>query len=249
MPDANGIYTAVWGDGPRAVLVHGGGPGGTIAFAAQRPLARRWQLVLPDRPGHGASPRQGRDDFERDAGLIAPLLDDGAHLVGHSYGAMVALVVATLRPGAVRSLTLIEPPAFGIAAGDPAVDAMLRAQRAFFADPPADPARRMREMFSLIGIDRAVPEPFPDVLVESALRLTDFRSPEEAAVDPAALVAGGFPILVLTCGRLAGFEGIAAAFVARAGAHHVVVPGTDHSVQEVGGPVNDLLEAHWSAAG
>jgi pimeloyl-ACP methyl ester carboxylesterase len=55
------------------------------------------------------------------------LLGDGAHLVGHSYGALGALFAAALRPDAVRSLTLVEPPVYGLARGYPAAEQFLRA--------------------------------------------------------------------------------------------------------------------------
>jgi pimeloyl-ACP methyl ester carboxylesterase len=42
--------------------------------------------------------------------------------VGHSYGAIGALCAAALRPQAVRSLTVNEPPAFRLARGDAAAD-------------------------------------------------------------------------------------------------------------------------------
>ena len=67
-------------------------------WRAQRALAARWTLVLPHRPGFGASPPLARGDFEAEAPLIAELLGDGAHLVGHSYGAVIALYAAALRP-------------------------------------------------------------------------------------------------------------------------------------------------------
>jgi hypothetical protein len=73
--------------------------------------------LLVDRRGFGASPADGRVDFERDAEDVAELLADGAHLVGHSYGGVVSLLAAARRPDAVRSLVLIEPPAFGVARG------------------------------------------------------------------------------------------------------------------------------------
>src|SRR5262249_15362514 len=76
----------------------------------QQPLADRFQLIVPDRPGHGRSPDPGRPDGAEADGLwVADLLEEGAHLVGHSFGGAVALAAAARRPPAVRSLTLIEP--------------------------------------------------------------------------------------------------------------------------------------------
>jgi pimeloyl-ACP methyl ester carboxylesterase len=69
-----------------------------------------------------------RSDFEEDARDIAQLLGDGAHLVGHSYGAIGALYAAALVPLAVRSLTVIEPPAWRLAG-----NAVTEARTAAFA--------------------------------------------------------------------------------------------------------------------
>ena len=49
-----------------------------------------------------------------EAALVAPLLAEagGAHIVGHSYGAAVAVKLATMYPGLVRSLVAYEPVMF-----------------------------------------------------------------------------------------------------------------------------------------
>ena len=97
------------------ILVHGSAQGsrtgGDQHFSRQRQLAERgFQLLVPDRPGHGRSADPGRpDDAEADGALVADLIGDGAHLVGHSYGGCVALAAAVRNPSAVHSLTLIEP--------------------------------------------------------------------------------------------------------------------------------------------
>jgi len=65
-----------------------------------------------------------RSDFEEDARDIAALLGDDAHLVGHSFGAISALYAAALRPQAVRSLTINEPPAYRLITGNAEADAI-----------------------------------------------------------------------------------------------------------------------------
>lgn len=76
--------------GPTAVLVHGStswGDDPVYGFAAQRPLADRFRLLLMDRRGCGGSPDAGDrfpGDYLADADDIAELLGAGAHLVGHS---------------------------------------------------------------------------------------------------------------------------------------------------------------------
>src|SRR6059036_1839798 len=115
------VHVETFGRGPRVVLVHGSVGNGASTWSAQEPLAERFTLVVPDRPGSPPNPPVDRVDFEEQAPLVAELLGDGAHLVGHSYGGVISLYAASLRPGAVHSLTLIEPPAFGLARGHPAV--------------------------------------------------------------------------------------------------------------------------------
>ena len=117
----------------RIVLVHGSVVGGRATWAAQRPLADRFELVVVDRPGFPPNPPVDRVDFERDAELVADLLEPGDHLVGHSYGGVISLLAAAARPDALRSLTVIEPPATQVAAGDPAVDGFAAGGRELYA--------------------------------------------------------------------------------------------------------------------
>src|SRR5919206_2559230 len=119
------VHVETVGSGPRVVLVHGSVGSGWSTWWAQRPLEERFTLVIPDRPGTPPNPPVEHVDFEEQAPLVAELLEDGAHLVGHSYGGVISLYAAALRPDAVRSLTLIEPPAFGIAIDHPAVAALV----------------------------------------------------------------------------------------------------------------------------
>ena len=122
------MFVTSWGqEGPRVVLVHGSAQGSKVGgerhFSAQQRLAERgWRLAVPDRPGHGRSPDPGRpDDAEADGALVAGLLGEGAHLVGHSFGGCVALAAAAKRPEAVHSLTIIEPAMAAMAVNQPVV--------------------------------------------------------------------------------------------------------------------------------
>ena len=130
----------MWGSGEPAVFVHGSLSWGAFAFRAQRPLASSRALLLPDRRGYRGSPATARADFEVDAEDVAALLDEPAHLVGHSYGAVVALLVAARRPDIVRTLTVVEPAAFAIARGDPAVEELIAALAALQANASSLPA-------------------------------------------------------------------------------------------------------------
>lgn len=105
-------------------------------------LTPRWQVLALDLYGHGRSPAWPADapnTLDVDADAVQQLLqgldeaaDDaatageaspGVHLVGHSYGAAVALRVAMRRPQFVRSLTLYEPVVFGLLQADEGADA------------------------------------------------------------------------------------------------------------------------------
>jgi pimeloyl-ACP methyl ester carboxylesterase len=249
-----GVHLTEWGtDGTeRVVLVHGGDPfGGASTWGGQQPLADRWHLLVPDRPGHGQSPRQGGDDFERDAGLLMPLLDGGpAHLVGASYGGVVVTYMAMRRPDAVRSLALLEAPLTTLVENDPAARDFEATATRLFTETPDDPVAAVNEFFRLVGIDRQLPEgldPVPDLVLTMARELREIRPPHDAVIDVDALRRGGYPVLTLTSGRTPGFEVVSAALVEQLGAEHVIVPGTDHSVQR-GEGVNDLLARLWTSA-
>lgn len=253
MTDIDGVHVAEWGAGPRALFIHGGTPGGgAAAFSQQEPLKERWHLILPDRPAHGLSPRQGDEDFERDADLLAPLLEPGTHLIGHSYGGMVALYMAAAHPELVASLVLLEPPAFCFSPDDPVVKDMASQNRALFKNPPEDPVVMMRSVFAMLGIGVEIPDPAPDFFVDIAKAFAadavQIRVPDEATVDASILASAEFPVLVLTSGKIPGFEHIADAIAMQVGGTHTVVPGTDHSVQDAGQSVNEILEAHWRSA-
>ena len=120
------LHFETWGDGTRAVLVHGSLATGAEEWQAQRPLADHgFALLVPDRRGYGRSPPADGEDFLADAGDIAELMGDGAHLVGHSYGGLGAMFAAARRPDATLSLTLLEPGAFALGQQDPAARALM----------------------------------------------------------------------------------------------------------------------------
>lgn len=237
-----GMDVSELGEGPRVVFVHGGGTGGLASWQMQKPLAARWNLVVPARPGYGESPPHEREDFELQAGPIAQLLEPGAHLVGHSYGAIVAMLAAAQRPHAVRSLTLIEAASSAIARGKPGVDDYERRMGALAADPPADSDAFLRAIFAILDPGVALPSPLPPPLQRWASTLHRFRWPWEATVPVDALTRAGFPILVVTGGERPMYEEIAEGLVDALGAERAIVPAS-HAVQNAGDAFNDVLES------
>jgi pimeloyl-ACP methyl ester carboxylesterase len=225
------------GAGPAVVMVHGGpqgGPGGAEQFAAQRPLAHQgWSLILPDRPGHGASPSRGPEDLEVDAVWVADLLADGAHLIGHSYGGVIALCAAGLAPEAVRSLTLIEAPLFSMAPNDPGALTL--------RDQLASAINRSDPIESLLAFGQAVrlPPPPPgqapsrEQLVRMGEGLRQMRPPyswdADASLD--AVRSAGVPALIVTGGWSPGFEAIGDGLADRLDGERLVIDAGHHFPQ------------------
>src|SRR5689334_20261538 len=106
----------------RVVLVHGSVGNASVWKPVRRLLQPEIEVVTPTRAGYPPGPLLERIDFERQAEELAPELGEGAHLVGHSYGGVIALLIAAAHPGRVRSLAVSEPPAFALAGGIPDVD-------------------------------------------------------------------------------------------------------------------------------
>jgi pimeloyl-ACP methyl ester carboxylesterase len=198
------LYVHTWGSGPVVVLVHGVVLGGREAWRGQRPLTERWTLLAPDRPGHGRSP-DARQDFETEAPLVADqLLREPVHVVGHSYGAIVAMLAAARALDTVRSLTLIEPPATRVARGDPVVDAWAEATRAICSDPGDDLPALLGRFFDLAGVQAPIPQPLPEPLERGARALAGARPPTEAELPLSALASSGIPCLVISGGHHEG---------------------------------------------
>jgi lipase len=83
-----------------------------------RHLSDRFHLVAPDMVGHGKGPEGDRTGDYHDQATAHALdcLPAGpVHLIGHSFGATVALRIAIERPEDVASLTLFEPVLFAAA--------------------------------------------------------------------------------------------------------------------------------------
>ena len=236
------LHVHQWGDGPRIVLVHGIILGGRYAWVEQRPLAERWTLVAPDRPGHGETPADGRQDFERDAGLVADqVLDETGHVVGLSYGAIVAALAAARRPAVVRSLTLVEPPAWALVPDDPEVVAY-GSRRPMPEEDGADPRQILEAIFDYLDIDLPLPDPLPAPLEQGARALVGLRHPGEAQLRLEELAGAGFPSLVVTGGHNHAFEAVADAIAPALDAERAVIPGAGHLVPSTGEPFNARLE-------
>jgi pimeloyl-ACP methyl ester carboxylesterase len=111
------LHVQVLGDGPPLAMLHGLLVGSMASwyFGAAPRLATRFRVLLHDLRGHGLSDPapQGYDltTLGTDLDRLLPLAGGGSPtLVGHSWGALIALRYAIARPGRVRRLVLVDAP-------------------------------------------------------------------------------------------------------------------------------------------
>nr|WP_273542503.1 alpha/beta hydrolase [Szabonella alba] len=136
-------------------LAHGG------AFAGLAAALPDWQITAPDLPGHGRAPewplaRMAQSDIHaeatREALTILRSMDAPVPVIGHSFGATVALRLALEEPDLVERLVLFEPVLFAAAraAGGPEFPDHLRAHQGFDAALRAGDMRAAATAFQAI---------------------------------------------------------------------------------------------------
>jgi len=216
----------------RLVLVHGSVVSGRPTWAAQKPLAERFELVVLERPGFPPNPPVERVDFEKDAHLVSDLLQRGDHVVGHSYGGVISLLAAAARPGLPASLTVIEPPATSVALDDPDVATFAARGAALFASGRSDdPDAFLRRFLTAVGSSFDPPSPLTPELEQGARALMVERGPWEASIPLATLAAADFPKLVVSGAHHPAFDAICDALERELPAERLVLPGFGHTVQ------------------
>ena len=238
-----------WGTGTTVVLVHGSLATGADEWQAQRPLGDEgFRLLVLDRRGYGRSPAADGEDFLRDADDIVALMDQGAHLVGHSYGGLGALFAAARRPEATLSLALLEPVPFALGQHHPAARELVDQVRALW-DQDLPDERWVVRFLELIGSD---PNSLPPELVAAAVPLVPVfrrgRHMWDGDLPLAQLATTGFPKLVVSGGHSAGLDAICDDLAQLIGASRAVAAGAGHEVQFSGQRVNELLLTLWRGA-
>lgn len=114
------LHVSFSGQGPTVVMLHSGGMSGRQWRKLAEALSQDYRVVLPDFLGSGANPAWPAEQafhFSQDVAEIEKLLHSLAspfHLIGHSYGGLVALTVARAQPENIASLSLYDPVAFGV---------------------------------------------------------------------------------------------------------------------------------------
>lgn len=245
-------HVRMWGAGEPVVLVHGSGDTDpAMVWQHQRALADRYALFVVTRPGYGTRPASPRDDLAQDVRELHALLEahGEAHVVGYSYGGCAAMMAAASRPELVCSLTVVEPPAFAIARGNPHVEELIACLKRAY-----EPERPLTTEEFLVRFMQCLDPSFPD-----AIRLPPgARTGIEAMrAEPApwavnipldALAATSFPKLVISGNWSPAFEAVADVLTARLSARRVLIEGAGHYILDTGDPVNRALVAFLAQA-
>ena len=144
--DTTLAYT-ITGTGEPVVCIHGAFIADTFRpLLAEPRLSSRYQLITYHRRGYGGSSRApGLTSIAQQAAdcraLLAHVGVARAHVVGHSFGGIVALQLALDAPAVVHSLALIEP---GL---------MVGASAEAYREALAQGGRRFREVGAAVVVD------------------------------------------------------------------------------------------------
>jgi pimeloyl-ACP methyl ester carboxylesterase len=111
------LHVEELGEGPPVIMLHGLLVGNmtTWYWTAAPELAKSHRVILFDLRGHGLSQRAAKgydvgrmtSDLES---LVLRMTDEPISMVGHSYGAVIALTFALHHPNRVKKLALVEAP-------------------------------------------------------------------------------------------------------------------------------------------
>jgi pimeloyl-ACP methyl ester carboxylesterase len=245
------IHITRWGDaGSKIVLIHGGAQGnpyfgGDRHFPLQQRLGERgYQVIVPDRPGHGRSPYPGRpDDAEADGTWVAELLGDGVHLVGHSFGACVALAAAAMKPASVRSLTMIEPAMPKLAMNNPRVmkfGLSLMMATVFSASTES----RTHKFSRIVGIPpelRGIGGAAEAKKVGEALKVLKLPSKAQLTGWLEVVKKAQIPLLVVSGGWNPAFEALSDTVAKIGGGRRLVIRSTHHFPQSISDEFNQTI--------
>ena len=109
------------GCGETVICLHSSASSGSQWRSLMDRLSTRWRVLSPDLHGYGKSARaEGLAGLSLDDELrwLTPVFEQAGeqfHVVGHSYGGLLALLATLRLPSRVRSLVVYEPAAWSIA--------------------------------------------------------------------------------------------------------------------------------------
>jgi pimeloyl-ACP methyl ester carboxylesterase len=182
------------------LLVHGWGGSGRYWQATIERLCQRYTLIVPDLPGVGRSmpARKTRDMFAQMQALEVLLAYVGvgrAHVVGHSMGAGITMLLAARRPDLVERLVLTSIVLFRTESERAffnklidSADVFMRMRGVWMADLPLLAQQAARRFFVHVPDQPALlREAFRDyLLMDRATAVASARSATSAAIPEAA---------------------------------------------------------------
>jgi len=225
----------------------------------QAQLATKLSMLSYDLPGHGRSADwDRRGDFQTvSADIGTALIDQRADLIGHSFGATVAMRIAACHPEKVRSLTLIEPVLFAAARATPVFAAHMAEMAPFGAAMQAEDLETATRLFNRVwgaGIPwDAIPQAQRDAMVQRIHMIpegADVTNEDiHAQATPGALEAIRQPVLLIEGAQSPPIVGaVHNVFAARIpNVRRVVVAGAGHMApithpKAVAGEIADFLK-------
>lgn len=120
------IRWRTWGSGPAPLLMlHCGLGNSGLWTPVAEAVGDLFHCTAPDWPGHGRSApfRDDQSVHDQAAAVAGSFLEEGHWLIGHSFGATVALRLAMEQRSRIAGLVLIESVFFAAAKGTAAWDA------------------------------------------------------------------------------------------------------------------------------
>jgi pimeloyl-ACP methyl ester carboxylesterase len=248
------IYFRQSGEGTPIILIHGDFANGALAWSQQiDALGKHHRMIVVDRRGNGNSPREPRPyTIAWDAVDVLEVADltNAAtfHLLGHSYGGLVAFEIARRAPDRVLSLHMIEPPYLALVESIPDLAPVVQRTRDLFATASTrDPEETTVAFFSLLagseGMARLRERPAWATLVAESTRIGQAQFPGDYPIDALHDLRPGFPVRVYTGGRSHPIgRHVAVRLVESiAGAKLVEIPEAFHDVQRAGEAFNREL--------
>ncbi|MEM6283525.1 MAG: alpha/beta hydrolase [Chloroflexota bacterium] len=227
--------------GERIVMVHGSFKRGSeLFFGPQMPLAEQYRLLIPHRRNYGLSPGSGQKTFAQEAqDLLDVIGEEPAHLLGVSYGGVIALLAAAKAPDRILSLTVSDPPAFSVARGQAAVETLMSRMTPIWT--LSEPAEILSRFYGALGINLPV--------IEERLTEADKRDivagvseplPFEVDIAPDVLAGAVFPRMVFAGGWHPAFDTTQAHLAAQINAELVTLAGRGHNVH-----YHPDFNGHW----
>ncbi len=223
------------GMGERVLLLHGStGKAGTM-WEPVHSLADGFELVIPDRRGWGNSPSGTVDDLDIQVEELAKLLGEGAHLVGFSYGALLALLITGRYPNRVKSLLVHEPPVFHLSSGEDHIEEQISLLRHAFENAPnGDPAEFFFRFLKATGGNPTGPKPLTPEQQSTCLRMMQEPNSIDVEIPLDLIRTASFPKLVFSGQSLPAFTVLCRSLAKQIESEIVEIPEASHGVRHPG---------------